>query len=690
MRIAIYGKGGIGKSTISSNLSFSLSSLGKKVLQIGCDPKADSTRSLLKGKAQRTVTEYMMDVPPSRRDLKDVVNIGAGGVMCIEAGGPRPGVGCAGKGIVGMFQTLSKMDVESLGHDFTIYDVLGDVVCGGFAVPMRPEYSDAIIIVTSGEYMSLFAANNILKGSLSFEESRGRIIGIVLNRRGIDGEDRLVESFSESAGIPIICRVGRSEIFRAAESEGLTVSEMYPGSDESKSFRELASLLISFDAGRCVSPTPLTDSQLDRLYSAGALGERGSFESEENKSGQKSAPAAVRPRRIGKGPVSAVLEGAKVSDIPVVIHGTDSCGYTMLSEISSERIKHHSHDKEAFVPSGDNIVCSSMTACSAIFGGNQNLRDVLAPLAEENDVVLVISTCLPGMIGDDAKRVIDEIADGNPGKIILYVDANRVDSGFDAHIEVIRALSELIDTGIEPMKHCVNVIDDTFIELNKGRNRRYVDSLVSELGLISGPGFLSDCSVRNIIGLRRFGTAVLGDGRRDNLIVKEILESKGIEFMELPLPKGIEETARWIESLSGITGEDYSAAVSRIASEFGSAAARYSPDLEGKSICIVSWDPKEDAWMADALSECGCSIQFRSLGPKSDVRYDVRTDCSMKSVAEAIDAGSFDAVIDMTDSLGNGLRIDSCYTHRSSIDAMRSVWKYLKSSHKQGWKMWGE
>ena len=164
MRIAIYGKGGIGKSTVASNLSYTISKKGHRVLQIGCDPKSDSTRALLKGKVQTTVTEYMRNVPPSQRRLDDIVNIGSNGVMCIEAGGPKPGVGCAGKGIVGMFQTLEKMDCSSLEADTIIYDVLGDVVCGGFAVPMRSLYSDSIIIVTSGEYMSLFAANNIMKG----------------------------------------------------------------------------------------------------------------------------------------------------------------------------------------------------------------------------------------------------------------------------------------------------------------------------------------------------------------------------------------------------------------------------------------------------------------------------------------------------------------------------------------------
>jgi nitrogenase subunit NifH len=157
-QIAIYGKGGIGKSTISSNLSAALAVKNQKVLQIGCDPKHDSTRLLLGGEKINTVLDYIKVTAPDKWRLEDVLFKGYKGVDCVEAGGPKPGVGCAGRGILTTFDLLEKLDIKRLKHDLVIYDVLGDVVCGGFAVPIRHEYADVVYIVTSGEFMSIYAA----------------------------------------------------------------------------------------------------------------------------------------------------------------------------------------------------------------------------------------------------------------------------------------------------------------------------------------------------------------------------------------------------------------------------------------------------------------------------------------------------------------------------------------------------
>ncbi|MBR2255061.1 MAG: AAA family ATPase [Candidatus Methanomethylophilaceae archaeon] len=544
MKVAIYGKGGIGKSTVASNLSYSFAGMGRRVLQIGCDPKADSTRSLLGGSVPNTVTRYMRDVPPSKRSLGDIVCTGSNGVMCVEVGGPRPGVGCAGKGIIGMFQTLEQLDYRSLRPDLEVYDVLGDVVCGGFAVPMRTEHSDAVIVVTSGEYMSLYAANNILKGSLSFDSDHGRVAGLVLNRRGVENEDELVDRFSRAVGVPVVCRIGRTERFRTAESRGCTVSELFPESEEAIAFKELAGRLERLVGDAMAIPTPLTDGQLDSLYSDVRFGERGRYKAEEDGGMDvtKTQSLPMVPRRIGKGPVSAVLEGAKVTDIPVVVHGTGSCGYTMLREISAERIRHALEDPDCFVSPGDNIVSSNMTASGAVFGHSGSLKATLESLLSGNTVVLVISTCLPGMIGEDTERLITSLREEHPDRTILHVDANRVDSGFDAHIEVIRSLATLIDGSVEPSPDFVNVVDDSFAVLHRAGNMVNLDRLLGMMDMVRGPGFLDDCCLQDIVRMRRYGTAVLGDRRRDNLAVKAILEAKGVGFMDLPLPRGYGET----------------------------------------------------------------------------------------------------------------------------------------------------
>ena len=690
MRIAVYGKGGIGKSTITSNLSYTLSGMGYEVVQIGCDPKCDSTKPLLKGKCQSTVTEYIRETAPSKRRLQDIVIEGSNGVLCIEAGGPRPGTGCAGKGIISMFSTLDKMGAHDIGSDFTLYDVLGDVVCGGFSVPMRPEHSDIVLIVTSGEYMSLFAANNIMKGSRQFESGGGRVAGLILNRRGLKNEDAIVDAFSGATGVPVLGRIERSDIFRRAEANGCTVSEYDKNSPESVEFKELARMIICLDPKNLEAPTPLTDSELDALYSEGAFQGRGSFsEKAPEKTYTTEIPVFNAPRRIGKGPVSAVLEAGKVTDIPVVIHGTTSCGFTMLNEISEERINHLLHDGDAYVASGENLVCTNMTPESSVLGGNDSLRATLEDILRSNRIIMVISTCLPNMIGDDCEKVISDLEAEYPDSRILFVDSNRVDSGFDAHIEVIRALTGLIDSEVTRSDAFVNVIDDNFISFNKGDNRKYLAMLASELGMMCGPGFLSDCSVNEIVSMKRYGTAVLCEDTRDNRILKDMLQDKEIAFMDRTLPRGFEETKDWIRELSA-TESDAEKLITKIDSEYKGCIQRFSKELSYKNVAILSWDPPKDLWIADSLADCGCDVCIYSVGESmyGDDRIHILD--SKDAIVEA--TGSTDTIIDCM-----GLNIpgslpqpDTWLSHRASMDLIRRVWGHLKSNGSEKWKKWGE
>ena len=208
LKIAVYGKGGIGKSTISSNLSVALSERGYKVMQIGCDPKADSTIQLHQG---HTVTS-ILDIIRARGDkagLDELVTEGSGGVLCAEAGGPTPGMGCAGRGIITAFEALEERNAfEVYKPDVVIYDVLGDVVCGGFAMPIREGYADKVFIVTSGENMAIYAAANIAAAVKSFE-ARGyaSLGGILLNRRGVKREQEKVEELAEDMETEIIASI---------------------------------------------------------------------------------------------------------------------------------------------------------------------------------------------------------------------------------------------------------------------------------------------------------------------------------------------------------------------------------------------------------------------------------------------------------------------------------------------------
>lgn len=209
MRVAIYGKGGIGKSTISSNLSAYIAGTGKTVLQIGCDPKHDSTLLLT-----REAIPTVLDMLPQKGKIteEDIVHDGIYGVKCVEIGGPKPGVGCAGRGIISGMEILEQIQVtNNQRFDYVIYDILGDVVCGGFFEPLRKKKVDRFYIVTSGEFNSLFAANNLCKGYLNCGLQNSSVVfgGIIGNLRGGNNEEQIIEKYCQLIGVPFVCAIPR-------------------------------------------------------------------------------------------------------------------------------------------------------------------------------------------------------------------------------------------------------------------------------------------------------------------------------------------------------------------------------------------------------------------------------------------------------------------------------------------------
>ena len=244
-KIAIYGKGGIGKSTMTSHLAAALASLGYKVIQIGCDPKADSTINLLGGHPLEPVMNYLRehDEDPT---LDEIMKVGFGGIHCIETGGPTPGIGCAGRGIIATFNLLEDLDlIEQVQPDVILFDVLGDVVCGGFAAPIREGYADEILIVTSGEKMALYAANNINTAVANFaDRSYAKVRGIILNRRNVPDEEAKVRAFADRAHLSIVGDIPRSDDINRYEDLGQTVIEGDPDLPISRTFLDLAQKLL--------------------------------------------------------------------------------------------------------------------------------------------------------------------------------------------------------------------------------------------------------------------------------------------------------------------------------------------------------------------------------------------------------------------------------------------------------------
>ncbi len=264
-QIAFYGKGGIGKSTTSQNTLAALSEMGKKILIVGCDPKADSTRLILHAKAQNTVLSLAAEAGTVEDlEIEDVMKTGFNEIRCVESGGPEPGVGCAGRGVITSINFLEENGAYD-GVDYVSYDVLGDVVCGGFAMPIRENKAQEIYIVTSGEMMAMYAANNIAKGILKYANSGGvRLGGLVCNERQTDREYELIEALAKRLNTQLIHFVPRNNIVQHAELRRMTVLEFAPDSPQANEYRELAKK-VDANAGKGSIPTPITMDELEEL-----------------------------------------------------------------------------------------------------------------------------------------------------------------------------------------------------------------------------------------------------------------------------------------------------------------------------------------------------------------------------------------------------------------------------------------
>ncbi len=264
-KIAIYGKGGIGKSTTTQNTVAGLAEMGKKVMVVGCDPKADSTRLLLGGLAQKTVLDTLREEGEDV-ELEDIMKVGFANTSCVESGGPEPGVGCAGRGIITSINMLEQLGAydEDMELDYAFYDVLGDVVCGGFAMPIRDGKAQEIYIVVSGEMMAMYAANNICKGIVKFAESGGvRLGGLICNSRKVDNEAQMIEELARKLGTQMIHFVPRDNMVQRAEINRKTVIDYDPAHAQADEYRALAKKI---DANKMfVIPKPLAIEELEKL-----------------------------------------------------------------------------------------------------------------------------------------------------------------------------------------------------------------------------------------------------------------------------------------------------------------------------------------------------------------------------------------------------------------------------------------
>lgn len=609
-QLAVYGKGGIGKSTMSANISLMLAQRGHTVMQIGCDPKHDSTRLLLGGGSQRTVLDYVREVPEGDRKLEDVMVEGSGGVLCIESGGPEPGIGCAGRGILTAFETIGRLGADRAGADVRLYDVLGDVVCGGFAVPLRDENADGVIIVTSGEFMALYAANNIMKGIRRFTPERPRLIGIVLNSRGVEGEEETVGRFAAATGTRVIATVPRDRLFASAEAAGRTVCELFPGSDAAKAVGAIVDRIEDVISGAGMDiPSPLDDDQLSDL-AAGREIRPGRRNIVDLPTCPGCARSTSRRQKYSCASCGAVMALARLRDSAVIIHGPRSCAYLMDSAYLSTVADLYTggvYDD----PMPDNIYCTCMDDSAAIFGGADSLRGTMeSAYADGFREVAVVTTCVSGMIGDDCDAVARGFRSSHPdvGTTVLSTDGVINGDYLDGTDAAVSELIRSIDPSVGPVPGEVNLIGASFFDLQCPDAAAELRRMLGVFGLRVNCRLLDDTTMGSVRGFCRGTVDILLNEDRASDFEDRVVARLGRSRERVRLPTGPYEYVGWLRRMSEVTGipceaeEDWAR----------SMTSRFMEDhrdvFEGRRIVLSTVIPRNMDWLVDALTDMGAVI----------------------------------------------------------------------------------
>lgn len=647
-QLAVYGKGGIGKSTMSANISLMLAQRGHRVMQIGCDPKHDSTRLLLGGGSQRTVLDYVREVPEGDRRLEDVMVEGSGGVLCIESGGPEPGIGCAGRGILTAFETIGRLGADRAGADVRLYDVLGDVVCGGFAVPLREENADGVIIVTSGEFMALYAANNIMKGIRRFTPERPRLIGIVLNSRGVEGEEETVCRFAAATGTRVIATVPRDRLFASAEAAGRTVCELFPGSDAAKAVDAVVDRIEDVISGAGMDiPSPLDDDQLSDL-AAGREIRPGRRNAVDLPACPGCARSTSRRQKYSCASCGAVMALARLRDSAVIIHGPRSCAYLMDSAYLSTVADLYTggvYDD----PMPDNIYCTCMDDSAAIFGGADSLRGTMeSAYADGFREVAVVTTCVSGMIGDDCDAVARGFRSSHPdvGTTVLSTDGVINGDYLEGTDAAVSELIRSIDPSVGPVPGEVNLIGASFFDLQCPDAAAELRRMLGVFGLRVNCRLLDDTTMGSVRGFCRGTVDILLNEDRASDFEDRVAARLGRSRERVRLPTGPYEYAGWLRRMSEVTGipceaeEDWAR----------SMTSRFMEDqrdvFEGRRIVLSTVIPRNMDWLVDALTDMGAVIvRFgyakgpdERCGVTARYRYMLTFDYGKKGMSEDWDA----------------------------------------------------
>ena len=612
--IAIYGKGGIGKSTLSSNISAALSMAGKKVLQIGCDPKHDSTRLLMGGKRITTVLDYIKCVNPTDYKTEDILTCGFCGTGCIEAGGPTPGVGCAGRGIITAFELIDKLHIKEQ-YDTIVYDVLGDVVCGGFAVPIRREYADTVFLVTSGEYMSIYAANNILRGIKNYDGQERRVAGILYNCRNVKNEDERIKAFSEAVGLPVFAKVPRNDIFALAEKKNVTVMEMTEGRNEiAEIFNDIAARILS--GPKLYPAKPLSDEDLEEVILNGktlpaaskTASEVRTASDEEDKKDYDGYQSGYLSKNVlrdeplhGCAFNGAMNMSIHIRDAVILAHSPKSCIYLSYQGVSSSG-RRRLFERGVILPSSivPNMVSTEMTEDDMVFGGTEKLLDTVLKIKDRKPrpkAVIVVSSCPAGIIGDDIEKT-KALSEPDFPVIILKADGNLTGDYLQG---MLMAYTQLARQIIEP---AAAVCQNT--ESNFNTMSRYL----SRMGVRVNCRFLCNTDFDSLKNFCSAPLNLLAYKDYTGIILEDFFKKEyGSEFYEDPFPVGFAETESWLKGVGKFFGKEREA--EEITKQnrriYRERIGNVRKSLAGKKLMVVTYNHDLD-WILKTAMDAGMDI----------------------------------------------------------------------------------
>lgn len=649
-QIAVYGKGGIGKSTLSANISAALSLNNKRILQIGCDPKHDSTKLLIRGLSIPTVLDYIKTKSPLEYRKSDILFEGFGKIGCIEAGGPKPGVGCAGRGIITAFELLETLHIKD-NYDMIVYDVLGDVVCGGFAVPIRREYSDSIFIVTSGEYMSLYAANNILRGIQNYDENRPRLLGILYNSRNVKNEDDRVYKFAEAVKLPVFARIPRDDIFARAEKANVTVLELTQNEENPVAdiFKDIAKRIC--EGTEHFAANPLTDDELEALilsnedaitkasHSASSSPKHEeedtpscSCESAEPceactgiSSGQEESTNDYDAPYLSKNVIrdeplhgcafnGAMTMSSNLKDAVILAHSPKSCTYLSIQTISSAG-RRTLFERGNILPSSliPNVLSTDMSETDMVFGGSENLLSKVKSVLNSKSpppAIVIVSSCPSGIIGDDIDDALS-LSTERTKIVTVKAEGNLTGDYLQGMLMAYTSLAkQIIDRSVEKRERTVNIVFEKVVARNTEMNFQRLKTFLARMNISVNCRFLCNtsyaslrdfCSAElNLLAYRDYTGKILED-----FFIKEY----GASFFEKQFPIGFKETSDWLLAL----GKHFDASdeAKSIISEneiiYQNRMKLVRPKLEGKKLMIITYNHELD-WILNAALDCGMKI----------------------------------------------------------------------------------